>query len=362
MPDALTRLSSGRRVVLVSGTNGKTTTTSMIAAALGGDVCTNITGANLPSGLVSALASNRAATAVLEVDELHLPEAIRRTQPSVVVLLNLTRDQLDRMHDPARVAASWTRALRETPTAVVASADDPLVVAAARDAESVTWVAGATEWQDDIGACDRCGRPLEVVAGTWRCQCGNAAPLARVRPTHDGVAIDDAHYPVDLALPGRANGVNAAFAVAVASTFGVPPRQALDRLATITEVEGRYARFTLGGRNARLLLAKNPAGWRSALDVVDPAAAVVIAVNARTVDGVDTSWLWDVPFETLAGRSVGVQGDRSADVLLRLQYAGVAASELQDLNDVAGDPGTGVEVLGNYTAFADIRQRYVSRR
>src|SRR5947209_3363580 len=119
-PAAMERLAGGRRVVLVTGTNGKTTTTRMIGAALGEHVCTNATGANLASGIVSALLHDDASTAVLEVDELFLADAIRRTKPSVVVLLNLSRDQLDRMHDLRRVGRAWTDALQATDAVVVA--------------------------------------------------------------------------------------------------------------------------------------------------------------------------------------------------------------------------------------------------
>src|SRR6478735_3148071 len=142
-PGALPRLAEGRRVVLVSGTNGKTTTAHMIAAALrtAGRVAHNETGANMPDGLVAALAADRSAPfAVLEVDELYLGEIAEAVQPDVLVLLNLTRDQLDRGFEVRAVADSVSAAVARSPRAVVvANGDDPLVVGAVGDAADVVW-------------------------------------------------------------------------------------------------------------------------------------------------------------------------------------------------------------------------------
>jgi UDP-N-acetylmuramyl tripeptide synthase len=155
-PDALARLSAGRLVALVSGTNGKTTTTSFLAVALGtaGPVATNLLGANLPPGLAAALArSEPGATAALEVDEAWLARVVEATAPRAVALLNLSRDQLDRNNEVRTLAGSWRRALtgRDGLT-VAANADDPLVAWGAGQASRVVWVGAGQPWTDDAGA------------------------------------------------------------------------------------------------------------------------------------------------------------------------------------------------------------------
>jgi len=140
----------------------------------------------------------------------------------------------------------------------------------------------------------------------------------------------------------------------------------LDRLRGVTEVAGRFSTITRDGRSVRLLLAKNPAGWTAIFDLLDESgddgAPVVLSVNARTADGLDTSWLWDVPFERLAGRPVVVTGDRRLDLAVRLRYADVA-HDVVDGPQAALDhairrasPGPTLEFLANYTAFADLRR------
>src|SRR5262245_37470045 len=148
-PELLAHLAAGRHVALVSGTNGKTTTTRLTAAALGvlGEVATNSLGANMPTGHTSALAkAGRTPYAVLEVDEHYLNQVMAATAPAVVALLNLSRDQLDRAKEVAMMAALWREALRGRSVHVVANADDPMVVWAARDAPAVTWVASGQRW------------------------------------------------------------------------------------------------------------------------------------------------------------------------------------------------------------------------
>ncbi|HEY1488936.1 MAG TPA: Mur ligase family protein, partial [Micromonosporaceae bacterium] len=155
-PNLLANLASGRQIALVSGTNGKTTTTRLTAAALGvaGEVATNSFGANMPTGHTSALArAGDTPYAVLEVDEHYLPQVIAATKPHVVALLNLSRDQLDRAKEVAMMAELWRNTLAKHPVQVVANADDPMIVWAANAAltagGSVTWVAAGQRWHDD---------------------------------------------------------------------------------------------------------------------------------------------------------------------------------------------------------------------
>ena len=356
---ALPRLSAGRTVALVSGTNGKTTTTGLLAAALGtaGPVVTNDSGANLPYGLVAALTANLAAgTAVLEVDEGALPAVVGATQPAVVVLLNLSRDQLDRYGEVRMIAARWRAALGDAPgTHVVANADDPIVVWAARAATSVTWVGAGQSWREDAATCPACGHQLRWEGTAWAC---GSCHLARPEPalSVDGDALvfrGGERIPVELRLPGRCNVANAAMAAAAAEHLSVPVDRAVAAMSETTEVAGRYRVVRIGSSLTRLLLAKNPAGWVEALDLLrPPPVPVVVAINARVADGRDPSWLWDVPFERLRGRTVVASGERAADLAVRLRYAEVEHETCADPLVAARELGApAVDLAANYTAF-----------
>jgi UDP-N-acetylmuramyl tripeptide synthase len=363
-PDLVRLLAAGRQIVLVTGTNGKTTTTRLITAAieaLGRDVASNAFGANMEAGLASALGRDlNAPFGVLEVDERYLAAMIQATSPRVVTLLNLSRDQMDRAAEIWMVARRWREVLAAAPDSrVVANADDPLVAWAAGAARRVTWVAAGQRWHEDSWCCPECGSHLRRDDLGWRCgDCGLARPAA-TWVLDDGKVVDAAGRvrQLSLALPGRANRANAVMALAVADYFGADMDQALPRLREVASVAGRYTQLELRGRRLRLLLAKNPAGWLEAFDVLAPAPApVLLAVNANGPDGKDTSWLWDVDYRVLRGRPVLVGGERRLDLAVRLE-ADQVGFELTDSIEAAVDqvpPGI-LDVIANYTAFQQIR-------
>jgi len=363
-PDLLRLLAADRQIVLVTGTNGKTTTTRLITAALsalGLSVASNAFGANMEAGLTSALGRARSAPfGILEVDERYLPAMIGETSPRVVTLLNLSRDQMDRAAEIWLVARRWRQALADTPDCqVVANADDPLIVWAAGAAKRVTWVAAGQRWHEDSWCCPECGSHLRRDDLGWRCgECGFTRPAARW--VLDGDSVVDATGRVrelSLALPGRANRANAVVALAVADFFGVDLDQALPRVREVTSVAGRYTQLERHGRQLRLLLAKNPAGWLEAFDVLAPAPVpVLLAVNAQGPDGKDTSWLWDVDYRLLRGRRVLVAGERRLDLAVRLEADQVDFELADDVDDaVAKVPPGALDVIANYTAFQQIR-------
>jgi len=387
----LTQLTTGRNVALVSGTNGKTTTNHFLARALAtrGPVATNADGANMDAGMVVALgAQPTAANAALECDELWMPEVLAQVGAAVVVLLNLSRDQLDRTQEVRSIADSWRQMLATLPTrAVVANADDPLVVWAAGgaaidnaigdaggDAGTVVWVGTGTWWTLDATGCPACGGRItfpDAAPGTstpsgWRCStCSFARPEPHLWLDGDTLrSADGTSVTVSLTLPGRANLSNAAMATAAAGLFGVDPATAVAAMADVGDVAGRYRTETVNGHPVRLLLAKNPAGWQEALEMVDDSnAPAVVSINARIADGRDPSWLWDVPFERLRGRFVVAAGERRHDLAVRLAYAEVdhaCATSLAHAVDLvrahqAGRPAGTVDVIGNYTALQDYR-------
>ncbi|GIE96876.1 MurT ligase domain-containing protein [Paractinoplanes rishiriensis] len=363
-PDLLAHLAAGRAIALVSGTNGKTTTTRLVAAALevvGGQhgVATNSFGANMPTGHTSALAkAGSTPFAVLEVDEHYLARVIDETNPRVVALLNLSRDQLDRAKEVAMMAQMWRTALAGHPDViVVANADDPMVVWAAQGSGHITWFSAGQRWLDDSFVCPESGHPIERSGGDWWC---SGCPLRRPRPqwyVEDDGVVDprgDWHL-VKLQLPGTVNLGNAATALAVAAEFGVRPIEALPRLSTVASVAGRYAQVERDGRNVRLLLAKNPASWLEAFDMAEQ-APTLLSVNARDPDGLDTSWLYDVDFAPLRDRPVLITGDRAYDLAVRLEVNGVRFEHVKSFDEALRTVPPGrLEVIANYTAFQDIR-------
>jgi lipid II isoglutaminyl synthase (glutamine-hydrolysing) len=363
-PGLLALLAADRQVVLVTGTNGKTTTTRLITAALGAlgqDVASNAFGANMEAGLAAALGkAPDAPFAVLEVDEAYMPAVLEATKPRVVALLNLSRDQMDRAAEIWLLARRWRDALAKAPDCrVVANADDPLIAWAASGAAQVTWVAAGQRWHEDSWCCPECGSHLERDELGWRCgECDFTRPPARW--VLDGDSVIDSVGQVtelSLALPGRANRANAVIALAVAEGFGVSPAQALPRLRKVTSVAGRYTQVERHGRQVRLLLAKNPAGWLEAFDVLDPAQVpVVLSVNAQEPDGRDTSWLWDVDFSVLRRRRVFVTGERRLDLAVRLEADEVPFELAEGIDDAVDRvPGGSLDVIANYTAFQQIR-------
>jgi UDP-N-acetylmuramyl tripeptide synthase len=362
-PDLLSLLARGRQVVLVTGTNGKTTTTRLITAALGTlgqQIASNAFGANMEAGLVSALAKAPDATlAVLEVDEKYMPAMLTATSARVVVLLNLSRDQMDRAAEIWMLARRWRAALAAAQVRVIANADDPLVAWAAGQARQVTWVAAGQRWHDDSWCCPNCGSHLRRDGEDWYCgECPNRRPPVRWALVGDEV-IDPAGRarPLDLALPGRANRSNAVVAFAVAEVFGISVTQAMEPVRQVRSVAGRYTQVERNGTALRLLLAKNPAGWLEALDVlVPPPVPVLLAVNAQTPDGKDTSWLWDVDYRRLRGRPVFVAGERQLDLAVRLEADEVAFRMVGGIDEaIAAARGPSMEVIANYTAFQQIR-------
>lgn len=374
-PGLLAELAADRVAACVSGTNGKTTTTRLLVAALAtrGPVASNAGGANMPEGHVVALSGvPRDRPAVLEVDEVYLPQVVAAVAPRTIVLLNLSRDQLDRMAETRRIVAAWRAMLvgaTERPV-VIANADDPLVTWAAMPAGRVVWVGAGLAWRSDAAICPSCGGLLTFAAESWACE---ECPLRRPEPEvalRDGeIDVRGERLPVELALPGRANRGNAALATAAADVLGIAPADALAAMRAVTGVGGRYAVHRRPEATYRLFLAKNPAGWVEIFDMLAEAdRPLVLAINARTADGRDTSWLWDVPFEKLRGRHVVVTGERGADLALRLAYAEVdhelvpgtdaalrTAKRRRDQHPAAGADDPDLDVVANYTAFQALR-------
>ncbi len=354
-PPCLAELAAGRAIALVSGTNGKTTTTAMLAAALRqiGPVATNDSGANMLDGITTALAAR------------------------VVVLLNLTRDQLDRIGEVQNTAQRWREVGTACPqTTVVANCDDPMVVWAAAAFRRVIWVACGSGWDHDRQSCPFCGQRLRTdpASGGWACRgCDRhrPAPHWHLESAVDAPTLllgpDLGSWPLPTALPGQVNRANAAIAVAAACEMGVAPVRAVTAVSSVSHVAGRYATLQVGAHRVRLILAKNPASWSVVLDLLcqdHDQGPVLVAVNAEQADGRDTSWLYDVDFERLAGRHVTATGARAAELGVRLAYAGINHTTL------AGDPVAALQAIppgdltlvGDYSSFHRAYRAWGPRR
>jgi len=361
----LRQLGRSRRTAIVTGTNGKSTTTRMTAAALGtcGPVATNAEGANMDAGLVAALAGARdAELAALEVDEMHVPHVADAVDPMVIVLLNLSRDQLDRVGEINHIERTLRAGLARHPeTVVIANCDDVLMTSAAYDSPNVVWVAAGGGWANDSVSCPRSGEIIVRDGAHWY---STGTDFKRPSPQwwYDDTTVygpDGFSAPMQLALPGTVNRGNATQAVAAAVAMGADPSAAVKAVEGVDEVAGRYRTVSLGAHTVRMLLAKNPAGWQEALSMVDTdAGAVVISVNGQVPDGEDLSWLWDVNFEHFVDHPVVAAGERGTDLAVRLGYAGVEHTLVHDaVEAIASCPPGHVEVVANSTAFLALNRR-----
>ena len=372
-PDILATLTRDKQVVLVTGTNGKSTTTKMTAAALStrGEVAANLGGDNMGPGITTAAMIGASAPfAVFEVDEMHLPRVARETRPAVIVLLNLSRDQLDRVGEIGAVEKRLRTAVEDNPDAViVANCDDPLIVSAAWGAPKVQWVSVGAPWTDDATTFPRGGGLVVRDGDHWFVE--GYEEFTRPEPSWwvgdrdtDSFTLfgpEGVKARVTLALPGRANQGNAAQAIVAAVTLGANLQAAAEAVGTVRQVAGRYKTYDVSGREANLLLAKNPAGWQEALSAVPKETTqMVVAVNGQIPDGEDLSWVWDVdfsPLEELPLERLIASGERAEDLDVRLTYSGLEAEMVADPLEAikAMEPGR-VQTLLNYTAFRDLKK------
>ncbi len=409
-------------MLAVSGTNGKTTTTHLIAAiarAKGWDPLTNRSGSNLARGLVTALVDSAGIAGqigdregrlgVYEVDEAVLPTVFARLRPRVAVFLNLFRDQLDRYGEIDSVAEGWATMLAETEGAptLVLNADDPSVALLGEDAPGrVVWFGiddpdaalPAQDHASDARFC-RCGarlaHDLEFMGhvGHWSCPaCGRRRARAevaatRVRLDADGsdveVRVGESTHALRVPTAGLYSVTNALAAIAAAHALGIPADVAVAAVAEAGPAFGRQERFTVGHRHVRIWLAKNPAGLNEIVRaILAPAAAgsapraesryLLAMLNDGIQDGKDVSWIYDADLERLAiGGTVAAlvcSGDRAEDIALRFAIAGIPPDEVIAETQAALDaalertPATGtLEVIATYTAMITVREAIAAR-
>ena len=401
--DALAaRLPQG--VALISATNGKTTTTAMVAEILGDGrrLAWNSSGANLVSGIASELlASPNAELGLFEVDEGALPEVARRVRPRTLLLGNLFRDQLDRYGELEHIAERWRETVRRlgATTTLVLNGDDPQVGDLARETDAVTYglddpaqARSALQHAADSRYCVRCGRPYEFAAayvghlGDYRCpDCGHARPeLQVVARSIELRGLESASFElvtpagqtrVRLPLPGLYNVYNAVGAAALAHVLGVPLEEIRVGLERFGAAFGRFERIVAGDKTILVLLIKNPAGANEVIRTLEDGGTppiLLVALNDAIADGKDVSWIWDVDLEPLLARTecLIASGGRAAELGVRCVYGGLPEASLEVQPELERALDRGLEltpehgelvVLPTYTAMLAIRRIFTQR-
>jgi UDP-N-acetylmuramyl tripeptide synthase len=406
-PDAVDRLAarlpSGS--VLVSATNGKTTTAAMVAEILAPRtrLAHNRAGANLLSGVASTLLTARdAELGLFEVDEAALPEVIRRVRPRAIALGNLFRDQLDRYGELEHVAARWRGAVEalDPAAAVVANADDPQVGDLARERErrllfgldDPRHAAPTLQHAADSKWCLVCGTPYEYAAayvghlGDYRCPaCGHARPepdvvareleLSGLEGVSFTLVAPGGTARVSLPLPGLYNVYNALAAASLALALEVPLEEVVGGLERFSAAFGRFERIVVGDKTLVILLVKNPAGANEAVRTLVAGGGpplVLAALNDEIADGRDVSWIWDVDLEPLLEglERLVVTGGRASELALRAKYGGFDADAIEVVPDLGRaldraleltPAGGSLVALPTYTAMLEL-QRIVAER
>jgi lipid II isoglutaminyl synthase (glutamine-hydrolysing) len=403
------RLSQGS--VVISATNGKTTSAAMAAAVLerrGTRLVHNRAGANMAGGIASTLLGAARGgggidgeLGLFEVDELWLGPLVEELHPRALLLGNLFRDQLDRYGELETIAERWADVVAGQPdgVALALNADDPLVADLGRERGGVTYFGVADdamalpEMQHaaDSKHCRRCGHAYAYDAvylghlGRYRCpQCGRTRPepavvaerveLHGTRGATVALRTPAGSAVVELPLPGLYNVYNALGATALCLALGAGLDDVVAGLAAVGAAFGRAETIAIGGgRPLAILLVKNPAGANEVLRTLalEQGQVDVLAVlNDRIADGRDVSWVWDADFELLAGRvrRVTCAGTRAAELALRLKYAGVepgrlaVVPELADALDAARGDGSGtLYALPTYTALLELRELLARR-
>lgn len=410
-PRLITELTAnmGKGVILVTGTNGKTTTAKMIVEILeasGEKVLSNSGGSNLARGIASELVEKssifgkiKEEIGVYEVDEATMPEIISFVKPRAIVITNVFRDQLDRYGEVDKTAAILKQTIDDTPEAtLILNADDPIVSWLGKDRENVVYfgihdekLEAKSDLAIDIKDCLTCGHELVYPhryyghIGLYVCEnCGFARPKTditakniKLSPENSAATVSISKESENLSLPmtGLFSLYNALAALSTGNFMKVETKTMLRALNKLTPAFGRMESFEIQGKKAVIHLVKNPTGFNQVLEAIAQNRknkTVLIALNDNFADGTDISWIWDTEFELFKTgfRKIVVSGIRSEDLRLRLKYADVTSrfiiteKDLKKALDTAvyeTTVGETLYILPTYTAMLEIRNNLVQR-
>lgn len=360
---------SQMKIIIVAGTNGKTTTSSLLKTALaenGYKVLQNESGANLLNGVASTLILNTNASgkltqdyAIFEVDEAALPKVLEQVTPDYLVLLNLFRDQLDRYGEINTIATKWHVALAglTSKTKLILNADDAQIAYLGKEVEAKTLYFGLNETKKlpnqsptqsaDATFCPSCGESLtfkETVfshLGKWECRsCGLKHPKTDLRSFY--------YYP----LSGTYNKYNTNAAALVLREIGLAEKDIADAFHTFTPAFGRQETIQYKNKNVQLFLSKNPTSFNQSFATIKElhASTLLIVLNDRIPDGRDISWIWDTDLSGIEKfKNILVAGDRVYDLALRVKYEDY--KNLKVFENLEQAINTGVELSANKETF-----------
>ncbi len=402
-PAILSELINNRQTVVVTGTNGKTTTTHLINQIMqraGLDPVHNTHGANLRTGIITALLARASITGnpgnnsnLLEVDEATLQSVLGQLNPRVITLTNIFRDQLDRFGDLDGLLSSMAEALKglSADVTLVVNGDDPLLSSLASGFEGRIIYYGLKKAPlsgaeiiktADVRDCYRCGHPYlyhqhyYAHLGNYYCsQCGNSRPRLSLAAEQIGIkeqgvsfVLDQQgeQYSFDLKLPGLYSVYNALAALATAQALGFDLELSRQAVHEFQPVFGRMESFTLQDRRVVVALVKNPTGFNEVLKTLahdERKKSLLLVLNDNIADGEDVSWIWDVVFTVLPeGINLYASGLRAEAMALRLKYSGRGCRLYPSLEEGLQqalqimEPGEVLYILPTYTALLQLRQ------
>ncbi len=381
------------KVIIIAGTNGKTTTGRLISEILKANnksVLHNEAGANLLNGLASTLIKGASISSfarpglaklnqeyiIFECDENALPEVIEQTNPDYIVCLNLFRDQLDRYGEIDTIAKKWHKSFEKlsSSTTLILNADDPQMSYLSSNTKANSLYFGLSEKGKegtshgaDTTHCPKCSYKLDFETvffshlGIWHCpNCKHK------RPNLDLSKLN--YYP----LPGTYNKYNSLAASLVAISEGISPESIEKTYTNFTPAFGRQEKIIYRGRNVQIFLSKNPTSFNESMQTIKYLGEknLLIVLNDRIPDGLDISWIWDINFEEILTKdfNIAVSGDRVYDMALRLKYAGQFIHVEPDLKNAIDemvedlDKGKTLYILPNYSAMLEARKVLTGRK
>ena len=406
-PTLLAHLARDVRCIVITGTNGKTTSVRIIEEMLeksGASYFSNRSGANLVSGITAEFIENSSLSgrpkksfALIEVDEAASKEVNRLISPEIVLVTNIFRDQLDRYGEVAHTRENILIGLKNAPTATIClNADCSLSVSLADEVENKTIFYGVdlpiyknpVSEISDATHCIRCKheykynyRTFGHLGGFYCENCGYKRPKLQVAVTGIlSTAVDSTTVCVNIFgdllelkinLPGGYNIYNAAGALAVSELMGFDRESSKAAVASFSCGFGRMELFDLGTHSARMILVKNPAGCNQVLNYLTSLSEetlFIFCLNDKLADGTDVSWIWDVAFEKLVEMDerlsfIFVSGIRAYDMAVRLKYAGVPLEKLKIIEDYDAlikemeERKLPVVIVPTYTAMMDLREK-----
>jgi lipid II isoglutaminyl synthase (glutamine-hydrolysing) len=396
-------------IIIVTGTNGKTTTAKMIAGILqesGTKVIYNFSGSNLSRGIASFLIQHTnfwgtkidGEIGLFEVDEATMPEIVSMIQPNIIVVTNLFRDQLDRYGEVDKTASIIDKAIKMSPNSLILlNGDDPLVASLGADNKNAAYFGIDTDYKTkstgaiDSRNCISCGHELVFNPryfghlGNYNCpNCSFARPKINfslrelklhVEGSEAALYVGKDKVDIKITLPGLYNLYNALTAASVAKLIDVPGSVITHSLENITAAFGRMEKIKVDNKNIYLMLVKNPTGFTQTVETLtydDKPKSVLLALNDNFADGTDISWIWDTEME-IATQNISsaiASGIRAEDMQLRLKYAGYDMKKVLLEKDLktALDKGLAqlkadetLYILPTYTAMLEIRRILASR-